>query len=63
MFRSHVDFFAILAITLGLITFSRIPRVTIPILSDAVRLESPANAGVCPLASSVAAHIEALFGR
>ena len=57
MFRSHIDFFAVLAIAAGLAAASKIHAIPAPSFVDAIRIEAPAGALDCPVLSAVVARI------
>ncbi len=57
MFRSHIDFFAVLAIAAGLAATSKIHTIPAASFMNAIRMETPAGTSECPVLSTVLAHI------
>ncbi len=58
MFRSHIDFFAVLAIAAGLAAASHLHALPAPAIADAIRIEAPAAPLVdCPVLSMVLSRI------
>ncbi|MBZ5607933.1 MAG: hypothetical protein LAP38_06745 [Acidobacteriia bacterium] len=64
MFCRHVDFFAVLFITLGLLAFSQASQIVVPVAVRPVGFEQPVlKAQSCPLAQQIRLQIDSLRNR
>ena len=64
MSSKHIDFVAVFAITLGLLAFSEVRNLQVPVPVNAIRLQNASvNADSCPLGQQIRSQLAHLWHR